>query len=318
MRKRIISMALAAVLGMGSLVLPAAAAEHPFRDVDKGAWFSEAVQYVYEHELMNGMETTEFGPDRPMSRAMLITVLHRMDGETEAETELPFTDISTAGFYYDALEWGYAEGIIKGMTDSEFSPDLSITREMMVAMFYRYADYKGLDTQKRAELGGYADAQRVAEYAKEPFEWAVAEGIINGMSERELGPQGLASRAQCAAVLQRFDGWVTDTEEEHEHRWVEHTVTEQVLVKEGYYEPVYDFVDHGYEDTVIASDGTDLTGKSQEEIDQYIADHPGVTVEVKSEWIVGWEIVDYEWVEPVYETVTTVDYEYCEVCGVHK
>lgn len=316
MRKRILSAALSAAMLSACLVSPASAADHPFADVSPEQWFAPSVEYVYETDLMNGIEDHRFAPDMQMSRAMLVTVLHRMDGTPEASIQLPFQDIRPGDYYINALRWGYESQIINGISDTEFAPDLPITREMMVTMFQRYAAHKGLDTSTLADLTGYTDHTQVADYAQTPFRWAVAAGVIQGMTDTELAPASQATRAQCAAILQRFSGWVAQAP--HEHTWLDHVTTEQVLVKEGYYEPIYDFVDHGYEDTVIASDGTDLTGKTQEEIDQYLADHPGVTVEVKSEWIVGWEIVDYEWIDPVYETVETVDYQYCAQCGVHK
>ena len=316
MRKRILSAVLTAAACFTCLLSPVSAANHPFRDVSPEQWFSAPVEYVYETDLMNGIEPALFAPDMHMSRAMLITVLHRMDGTPESSAPLPFQDIRAGDYYINALRWGYEAQIINGMSDTEFAPDLPITREMMVTMFHRYAAHKELDTADLADLTGYTDHAQVAGYAQTPFRWAVAAGIIQGMTDTELAPTRQATRAQCAAILQRFSAWITQAP--HEHTWIDHVTTEQVLVKEGYNKPIYDFVDHGYEDTIIASDGTDLTGKTQEEIDQYIADHPGVTVEVKSEWIVGWEIVGYEWIDPVYETVETVDYQYCAQCGVHK
>lgn len=316
MRKRVLSAALTAAVLVFRLTLPVSAAHHPFEDVTSDQWFASPVEYVYETNLMNGVADHLFAPDIHMSRAMLITVLHRMDGNPVSSVQLPFQDVRPGDYYMDALRWGYEHQIINGVSAVEFAPNLPITREMMVTMFHRYAVHKALDVSTLADLSGYTDHSQVSEYAKTPFAWAVAAGVIQGMTDTELAPARQANRAQCAAILQRFSAWTTPAP--HTHTWVDHVVTEQVLIKEGYYEPIYDFVDHGYEDTIIASDGTDLTGKTQAEIDQYLADHPGVTVEVKSEWIVGWEIVDYKWVDSVYQTVETVDYQYCSQCGVHK
>ena len=316
MRKKLLSNLLTAAALVFCLVSPVSAADHPFRDVSPDQWFSDSVTYVYRENLMNGIEDHLFAPDLSMSRAMLVTVLHRMDGAPASSADLPFRDIRPGDYYITALSWAYEHEIINGLSATEFAPNLPITREMMVTMFHRYAAYKMLDTTTLSDLSAYTDHTRISAYAQTPFRWAVAAGVIRGMTETELSPAAQANRAQCAAILQRFSLWVAQNP--HEHTWLDHVVTEQVLVKEGYFEPIYDFVDHGYEDTVIASDGTDLTGKTQAEIDQYLADHPGVTVEVKSEWIVGWEIVDYEWIDPVYETVETVDYQYCAQCGVHK
>lgn len=179
----------------------------PFEDVYPEAWFFEPVWYVYFNDLMNGISDTEFAPDAAMNRAMLVTVLHRLAGKPEATAGHPFEDVGEGTYYAEAVAWAYEAGVVNGTSDITFSPEQNISREQIVTMFYRYARYIGCDVEKQSDLSGYEDAGKIAPYAVEAFRWAVANGIINGMTETTLGPTGSASRAQCAAIIQRFDSY---------------------------------------------------------------------------------------------------------------
>ena len=202
--KKTISVLLAVALLVVCLVLPITAADHPFTDVSDNAWYADNVQFVYEKGLMAGTAADKFSPETKMNRAMLVTVLYRMDGSHAASGTTPFTDIQTKEYYYPALLWAYGNGIINGTAPDKFSPEAPITREMMVTIFYRYAQFKGLDVSKTDNLSKYTDAGKISGYAKEPFQWAVAAGVIYGNTETTLNPLGTATRAECAAILQRF------------------------------------------------------------------------------------------------------------------
>lgn len=204
--KKTISVLLAVALLVVCLVLPITAADHPFTDVSDNAWYADNVQFVYEKGLMAGTAVDKFSPETKMNRAMLVTVLYRMDGSHAASGTTPFTDIQTDGYYYPALVWAYGNGIINGTAPDKFSPEAPITREMMVTIFYRYAQFKGLDVSKTDSLSKYTDAGKISTYAKTPFAWAVAAGVIFGNSATTLNPLGTATRAECAAILQRFYG----------------------------------------------------------------------------------------------------------------
>ena len=204
--KKTISVLLAVALLVVCLVLPITAADHPFTDVSDNAWYADNVQFVYEKGLMAGTAADKFSPETKMNRAMLVTVLYRMDGSHAASGTTPFTDIQTKEYYYPALVWAYGNGIINGTAPDKFSPEAPITREMMVTIFYRYAQFKGLDVSKTDSLSKYADAGKISTYAKTPFAWAVAAGVIYGNSATTLNPLGTATRAECAAILQRFYG----------------------------------------------------------------------------------------------------------------
>lgn len=170
-----------------------------FGDVPQNSWFADAVKYVSENKLMNGTSTTAFSPNGNMSRAMLATVLYRMSGET-AEADSSFRDVSSSAYYAAAVSWASSEGIVNGTGADAFSPNASITREQLAAMLYRYAGEPSVS----ADLSAYTDTVDISPYASKAVEWCVAKGILSGKSATRLAPQDTATRAECAAMLQRF------------------------------------------------------------------------------------------------------------------
>ncbi|WP_418690992.1 carbohydrate-binding domain-containing protein [Agathobaculum sp.] len=170
-----------------------------FGDVPQTSWFADAVKYVSENKLMNGTSTTAFSPNENMSRAMLATVLYRMSGET-AEADSSFGDVSSSAYYAAAVNWASSKGIVNGTGTDAFSPNASITREQLAAMLYRYAGEPSVS----ADLSAYTDAVSISPYAEKAVEWCVAKGILSGKSATRLAPQDTATRAECAAMLQRF------------------------------------------------------------------------------------------------------------------
>lgn len=233
--KRCFVLLLASVMLLSCVLLPVSAAEHPFTDVPDTSWYSGYVQYVYDNGLMNGTSATTFSPEKKMDRAMLVTVLHRMDGSKKTAGETPFTDVKTDSYYYDALLWAYEGQIINGTSSTTFSPHMPISREMMVTIFYRYAQYIGRDVSKQEKLDGYTDSENISGYAETPLMWAVANGIITGTTSDTLSPKGTATRAQCAAVIQRFMEWAkAETEPgEHTHSYTSEVKTEATCTEEG-------------------------------------------------------------------------------------
>lgn len=176
---------------------------HPFRDVPDGAWYEPYVQFVYDNGLMSGISGTEFGPALPMNRAMVVTVLYRMAGSPQVSGAAPFTDVQPGAFYEKPVAWAYENGIVMGVSATEFAPGADVLRCQLVTFFYRYAKALGHDTSARTDLSAYLDRGQVMDFAADAFSWAVAEGIISGMSATELGPNGTANRAQCAAIIMR-------------------------------------------------------------------------------------------------------------------
>ena len=175
----------------------------PFTDVNEGDWFYDVVQYAYDNGLMTGTSATTFEPNTSTTRGMIVAVLNRLEGGPTAEAA-GFTDVNNGDWYADAVNWAASVGIVNGFEDNTFRANDPITREQMAAILYNYADYKGYDVSERADLSGYADADSISSWALDTLEWANAEGLITGMSADTIAPQGQATRAQVAAMFQRF------------------------------------------------------------------------------------------------------------------
>ena len=180
--------------------------ELPFTDVQADDWYYEGVSYVYQHKLMTGMTDTLFAPEDTLVRAQFATVLYRMNGEPEVSYENVFPDVPEGQWFTEAVMWASNEGIVNGYGDTGlFGSDDNITREQMALMMHRYAEYKGSDTGTSGDLSEYKDASEVSEYAKEAMQWAVGNGIIVGEENgTALNPQGNATRAECAMIIERF------------------------------------------------------------------------------------------------------------------
>lgn len=176
----------------------------PFSDVKEEHWFHEAVQYVYGSGLMNGTSATLFSPNGTMNRAMLVTILYRMEDEPDVTAANAFTDVPADAWYADAVAWASAHGIVDGVGESRFAPMRSITREQMAVMLYRYAQYKGCTLEAGADLSRYADAGDISAWALEALQWANAAGLITGRTASAIVPGGTATRAEAATILMRF------------------------------------------------------------------------------------------------------------------
>ena len=176
----------------------------PFVDVPEDQWYRKAIEYVYRMGLMNGMSADTFEPESKLTRAMLVTILYRMNGAPEVDGENIFVDIAEGQWYTDAVIWASTNGITNGMSADEFMPDLNVTREQMVTFLYRYAKYFATNAETVNDLSAFKDADKVSDFAVEAMSWAVGWGIVNGVSADELDPQGEATRAQVAKVIMEF------------------------------------------------------------------------------------------------------------------
>ena len=173
-----------------------------FLDVDPDAWYKDAVQFAYDNGLMTGTSDTEFAPDVTTTRAMIVSILARLEGVTAAD-DAGFTDVDDEWFA-TAVNWAASVGVVNGFEDNTFRPNDAITREQLAAILCNYAAWKGEDVSARAELSRYSDAAAISSWATDVMRWAVAENLISGVTTDELQPQGAATRAQVAAILQRF------------------------------------------------------------------------------------------------------------------
>ena len=174
-----------------------------FDDVPQNIWFASGVQFATEQGLFTGVSANEFAPYDPMTRAMLVTVLLRLDGADASGTN-SFTDVLNGKWYTNAIAWASANGIVEGLSGNRFAPNAPIAREQLAAILFRYAKACGYDVSARAELTAYADAAQVSTWAGDAMRWAVAAGLISGRSGAQLAPKGEATRAEVAVILMNF------------------------------------------------------------------------------------------------------------------
>lgn len=216
--KRLLSLLAALSLATGLCLTGAGAAVYaanteeanvwtsPFTDVGPDNWFYEAVAYVCQQGMMNGVSSDKFEPNAVTNRAMIVTILWRMAGEPEAAAQISFTDVAEDRYYADAVTWAGSYNIVTGYDDGTFRPNDPITREQLAVILYRYALSKGYDTtvfSSRA-LEDFADGGAVATYARAAMSWAVSIGLVTGVDASTLNPDGTATRAASAAMLMRF------------------------------------------------------------------------------------------------------------------
>ena len=172
----------------------------PFTDVDSGAWYYNYVKYAWDNGLMKGMTADTFAPDATMTREMFATIIYRMAGTPSVEgMTMPFTDVPTTGYAYNAILWAYNNGVVKGTSDTTFAPGDSITRAQTVTMLYRYA-------KSPAVTGtlSFTDAASIASWAYDAVLWASQNKIVNGYPTGGFGPDDTTTRGQMAKILQGF------------------------------------------------------------------------------------------------------------------
>ncbi len=181
---------------------PATDVSDIFIDVAPNAWYKDAVQYAYDNGLMTGVSANEFAPDATTTRGMIVSMLARLEG-VESANDAGFADVE-GEWYATAVNWAASVGVVSGYEDNTFRPNDAITREQLAAILMNYAAYKGEDVNARASLDAYSDAENVSTWVTDTMQWAVAKGLLTGVTADTLQPQGAATRAQVAAILQRF------------------------------------------------------------------------------------------------------------------
>lgn len=173
-----------------------------YTDVAKNAWYHDYVDFMVENGYMNGVSNTLFDVDGSVTRAQLVTILYRVAGEPSVEgLNNPFTDVAEGKWYTDAIIWAAENGIVKGVSATEFAPDKEITREQIVTIVYRY---DGEVEVAEEHLSAFHDTDKIANFAKAAMNWAVANGIMNGVTETTLAPDATATRAQICAIVMRY------------------------------------------------------------------------------------------------------------------
>lgn len=176
----------------------------PFLDI-RTHWAKSAIESAVAKGLFAGTTPTTFHPDQAMNRAMLVTVLYRMEKEPAAEGRgKSFADVSAGAYYAKAVAWASDKGIVAGYSDTQFGPEDTITREQLAVILNRYATYKGYNTSKTADLAAFQDADQISEWARVPVQWANVMKLLNGRTSTTLAPKGSATRAEVAKILVTF------------------------------------------------------------------------------------------------------------------
>lgn len=175
----------------------------PFNDVSYGDWYYNAVQFVYSRGIMDGVDYYKFAPNGTITRGMILTMLWRMAGEPFEMPVTSFTDVGIGRYYTTAVAWACRNGIADGMGESTFGPNDAITREELVTLLYRYAQYFG-HSCIGTSIEGFADAGSVSSYAYNAMCWAYKAGVVTGTTGSRLNPQGTASRAEAAQMIMSF------------------------------------------------------------------------------------------------------------------
>ena len=181
----------------------------PYTDAAPTAWYHDGVHYCIDNGLMQGVSSTQFLPDGSTTRAQLVTVLWRLEGAPAARGDETFLDAADGAWYTAAVRWAAGEGIVRGYGDGRFGPDDAVTREQMVAILYRFAQYKGADVSVGGDTNilSFADAAAVSEYAVPAMQWACGSGLVAGVAQEgglALVPKGTTTRAQAATLMMRF------------------------------------------------------------------------------------------------------------------
>lgn len=179
----------------------------PFVDVNSGAWYYDAVSFVYNKGIMNGVTSTTFEPNSTITRGMVVTMLWRMAGEPYVSGG-SFSDVASGRYYSTAVAWAAKNGIVDGYSSTVFGVNDPVTREQFATILYRYAKYMGYSTTG-SSLTGYYDANSVSSWARDAMGWAVKNGIITGSGNSRLNPTGTASRAEVAQMFMSFYEFTT-------------------------------------------------------------------------------------------------------------
>ncbi len=176
-----------------------------YDDLNAKAWYHDGIEYCIERKMMQGMSKTTFEPDTTVTRAMIVTTLYRLEGEPEVRTQNEFFDVPADAWYTDAVNWAVECGIANGYENNSFRPNQPATREELATFLYRMAEFYGLDMTAEKLPDQFADKDDVSQWAVPALEWAVDQGIINGLGKDTLVPQGNPTRAQLATMLARFE-----------------------------------------------------------------------------------------------------------------
>ena len=180
-----------------------------YSDVKEGEWYVSAIQFVYDHNIMSGVDEKNFAPLNKLTRAQFVTTLHNLEGKPSAKYKRVFTDVMKGQWYTDPVMWAFSNNITNGISDSEFGIEVKITREQLATMLYNYATFKKYNLKyNNKALDNFPDSSQIADWAQTPMKWAVSKGIMSGKTDSKggviLDPKGEATRAECAQMIKNL------------------------------------------------------------------------------------------------------------------
>lgn len=282
------ALGLARTLGLVERRIPSSAenGDTPFTDVMEGAWFYDDVTYVWQEGLMQGISGTEFGPAMSANRAMVVTLLYRLDGAERYPEESSFADVEPGSWYHAPVEWALENGITTGVSETEFAPGRNVIREQFVTFLHRYAGAPAPDALPEH----FADWTDVSAYAREAVAWAVEEGLLTGYDDGTVKPLRELNRAELAVLMHRFHRWILHERGELAYEWTQ-SVTEADL-----------YVGECFELTLVNQYGEE--GKPRWSADcEGVVQIDGTTVTAVGE---GTALLSCEWDEQYFDCLVTV------------
>ena len=202
----------------------------PFADVPYGSWYCEAVRYVWENGIMEGISDTEFGPAMTANRAMVVTLLYSLDGAELYPEESSFADVPAGSWYHAPVEWALENCIASGFSETEFGPGRNIIREQFVTFLYRYAG----SPEPESGEPDFADWEQVSGYARSALAWAVEAGIVSGYDDGTVKPHRELNRAELAVMMQKFHRWLLHDRGELTYEWTQSVTDAQLYVGDSF------------------------------------------------------------------------------------
>lgn len=177
----------------------------PFSDINKNSWYYDTVKYVYENNIMNGVNDNQFMPGLEVTRGMIVTMIYRLEGSPKQNGGVSFDDVKDGSYYSNAVIWASINNIVDGYDEMNFGPDDTVTREQLAVILYRYANYKGVDVTAKGDLSVFSDYTNISEYADTALSWACGTKIITGNDDNTIRPKNGTTRAEAAAMIMRFE-----------------------------------------------------------------------------------------------------------------
>jgi hypothetical protein len=187
-------------------ILPKLEAQDIFEDVKPDRWYTDAIYYCYNNGYMAGLSDTVFGYKNTVTRAMFVTILAKIDGSdlSAYEGKSSFSDVKTDGWYTAAIEWAYQNGYAAGLGDGIFGYKADVSREQIALFFYTYSTKVGVDVSAKADISGFADYDRIHDWALDAVAWAVEAGLIEGTGENYVSPRASATRSEIAVIVMNY------------------------------------------------------------------------------------------------------------------